>query len=63
VASSWILFVSYQDDAQSNTHQIFTCPLSANLEASTFWNSQGLPRPLQGWLYFLYLHDEKPAMH
>jgi len=34
----------------------FMCQLSWNLRASTFWNPQGLSRPVMGLLY-LYLYD------
>jgi hypothetical protein len=38
---------------------IFMCRLSWNLAASTFWNPQGLSRPVMGLLYLhLFAHDE-----
>jgi hypothetical protein len=33
---------------------IFMCRLSRNLGASTFWNPQGLSRPVQGLLTFTF---------
>jgi hypothetical protein len=32
------------------------CRLSRNLGASTFWNPQGLYRPVMGYLYLYQIH-------
>jgi len=44
VASSWILFFSYQDDARPNTHQIL--PRTSEHEGTTDSSDSDLARPL-----------------
>jgi len=43
---------------KADKRTIFMCRLSWNLGALTFWNPQGLSRPVMGLLYlYLYLYD------
>jgi hypothetical protein len=41
----------------------FMCWLSWNLGASTFWNPQGLSRPVMGYLYLLTLCKEAECLY
>jgi len=40
----------------------FMCRLSWNLGASTFWNPQGLPKPVIGLLYLYFFFVSKPQL-